>query len=139
MDWKRSPIVAVIAGIVIIITAAAIVLFILSKPRYVTTLMCEDTGTVFEMKLPADAKFPVKCPDSGRNTAYLAIEYTCQEHGHTFFKPATPALLPGAEREMPGEELAMTPPEVREKIGSLIRCPICGSTNVKGEFYRKAE
>ena len=134
MDWRRSPVVGVIAGIIVVATIVFIVIFATRKPKYETRLICEDTGTVFKMRLPPDAKFPVTCPDSGKKTAYLAVEYTC-ENGHKFFKPAIPELLPGAAKPMPGEEVAAMPAEERAKIGSLIRCPICGSTNVKGEFY----
>lgn len=138
MDWKRSPIVGILAGVVITGTVVFIIVFISQKPKYTTQLMCEDTGTVFKKKLSPDAKFPITCPDSGKKTAYLAVEYTCQ-NGHTFLKPASPILLPGAQKSMPPEEAAFLPAEERAKIGSLIRCPICGSTNVKGEFYRERE
>ena len=136
MDWRRSPLVGIIAGIIVAVTVVFIVIFMSQEPKYVTRLICEDTGTVFEKNLPADAKFPITCPDSGKKTAYLAVEYTC-EKGHKFFKPASPALLPGAAKAMPGEEAAFLPAEERAKMGSLVRCPVCGSTNVKGEFYRE--
>lgn len=138
MEWRRSPVVGIIAGIVIIVTLVFIVTFVSKKPKYPTRLICEDTGTVFEMRLPVDAKFPITCPDSGKKTAYLAVEYTC-ENGHKFLKPATPMLLPGAEKTMPGEEVAFLSVEEKAKIGSLIRCPVCGSVNVKGEFSRETE
>ncbi|OGX26650.1 MAG: hypothetical protein A3J51_00405 [Omnitrophica WOR_2 bacterium RIFCSPHIGHO2_02_FULL_45_21] len=133
MDWKRSPIVGILAGVVIIATAVFITIFISQQPKYTNVLICEDTGTVFKKKLSPDAKFPITCPDSGKKTAYLAVKYTCQ-NGHTFLKPALPMLLSGAQKALAAEEVGSLSAEERAKMGSSIRCPICASTNVKGEL-----
>lgn len=133
MDWKRSPIVGILAGAVIIATAVFIIVFTSQKPKSTAVLICEDTGTVFKKKLYLDAKFPITCPDSGKKTAYLAVKYTCQ-NGHTFLKPALPIVLSGAQKALAAAEVGSLPGEERAKSGSPIQCPRCASTNVKGEL-----
>ena len=75
-------------------------------------------------------KFPLQCPTTGKDEAYLAAKITCKKDGYVFYKPAK-------EIKMPGSQYPMPPEEAVRFLG--IKCPKCGSDDLKFDFPRKIE
>jgi hypothetical protein len=94
-NWRQNP----ATGVVLLLLIVGAVVFTIwhrmsSRTQLGETLTiiayCEETGRVRELKIETKAKPPYFCPESGGNTAYVALQ--CGQCGSYYGMKTTPAI-----------------------------------------------
>lgn len=105
MSWRENKIIAIIVGVVILVTTGIVILFLIKKETQSVVLVCEDTGIVFSKQIPLGAHSPFTCRDSGKKTAYLAGKYQCPKCGKSLILALKGQVIRGKRDAVPPEEM----------------------------------